>query len=327
LCETTKGAAISVLSTEDSEVSDREIAGTEAAYWPREKDMSAGTSPNTAGHRRGIARRSRTRARLARGRDTRDPAADRLTAAAEHELVLAAKSGGEPERDELVEAFVPLIGSVARIYRGRSQIDRIELMQEGVVGLLRALERFDPARGTPFWMYASWWVRQAMQQLVSELARPIVLSDRALRKLARIRHAQRELLQRDGREPGPCDIAQATGLPREQVERLIAVERNPRALEEPVGGDHDAGTTLGELLDDPRATEAFERIPRRVDVEQLPRMLAVLSDRERTVIAARFGLEGCERTLRELGEDLGVSAERVRQIEEASLGKLRLALL
>jgi RNA polymerase primary sigma factor len=290
--------------------------------------MSANTTPQTAADScdASIARRSRTRARLARARDTRDPVRDRLAATAERELVLAAKVGGEAESDELVEAFVPLIGSVARIYRGRSQIERTELMQEGVVGLLRALERFDPTMGTPFWMYASWWVRQAMQQLVSELARPIVLSDRALRKLARIRDAQRELLQRDGREPSPCDIAEATGLPREQVERLIAVERNPRALEEPVGGDHDAGTTLGELLDDPRAIEAFERVPRRVDVEQLPRMLTVLTERERKIIGARFGLDGCECTLRELGEDLGVSAERVRQIEEASLGKLRSAL-
>jgi RNA polymerase sigma factor (sigma-70 family) len=290
--------------------------------------MLASTSPNTDAHAHNasIARRRRTRARLARGRDSHDPARDRLAATAERELVLAAKFGGEDERDELVEAFVPLIGSVARIYRGRSQIDRCELMQEGVVGLLRALGRFDPAMGTPFWMYASWWVRQAMQQLVSELARPIVLSDRALRKLARIWDAQRELLQCDGREPTSSDIAGATGLPRDQVERLIAAERNPRALEEPVGGDHDAGTTLGELLDDPRATEAFERIPRSVDVEQLPRMLAVLNERERTIINARFGLEGSESTLRELGESLGVSAERVRQIEQASLGKLRSAL-
>ena len=273
-----------------------------------------------------LARRSRTRARPTRGRDVH-PGRDRLAAAAERELVLKAKLGGGAQRDDLVEAFVPLIGSVARIYRGRSQIDRAELMQEGVVGLLRALERFDPAMGTPFWMYASWWVRQAMQQLISELARPIVLSDRALRKLARIRDVQRELLQRDGREPSPREVAEATGLPREQVERLIAAERNPRALEEPVGSDRDAGTTLGDLLDDPRATEAFERVPRRVDVEQLPRMLSVLTERERMIIVARFGLDGSERTLRELGEDLGVSAERVRQIEEASLGKLRSALL
>jgi RNA polymerase primary sigma factor len=248
---------------------------------------------------------------------------DRLAAAAERELVLAASHGGAAEREELVEAFVPLVGSVARIYRSRAQVDRTELMQEGVVGLLRALERFDPEIGTPFWMYASWWVRQSMQQLVSELGRPIVMSDRALRKIARIRDAQREHLQRYGREPSLSAIAATLGLPREQVESLMAAERSPRALEEPVGGDHDAGITLGELLDDPSASEAFDRIPLQLELEQLPRVLAVLNERERTIICARFGLEGHESTLRELGEQLGVSAERVRQIEEVSLGKLR----
>jgi RNA polymerase sigma factor (sigma-70 family) len=273
------------------------------------------------------ARRSRTQARHGRSREVRDPERDRRAAAAERELVLAAKYGGDRERDELVEAFVPLVGSVARIYRGRAQIERAELMQEGVVGLMRALERFDPEMGTPFWMYASWWVRQAMQQLVSELARPIVLSDRALRKLARIKDAQRDILQSEGRQPCANDIARVTGLAPEQIERLMAAERNPRALEEPVGGDQDAGATLGELVEDPRATEAFDRIPAQLDVQQLPRIMGVLSDRERTIICARFGLGGSERTLRELGEDLGVSAERVRQIEEASLTKLREELL
>ncbi|MDX6720245.1 MAG: polymerase primary sigma factor [Solirubrobacteraceae bacterium] len=252
-----------------------------------------------------------------------DTPRDRLAAAAERELVLAAKHGGAAEREELVEAFVPLVGSVARIYRSRAQVDRTELMQEGVVGLLRALERFDPQRGTPFWMYASWWVRQAMQQLVSELGRPIVMSDRALRKIARIKDAQREHLQRYGREPSLSAIAETIGLPRAEVESLMAAERSPRALEEPVGGDHNAGITLGEVLDDPRASEAFDRIPLEIEVEQLPRVLAVLDKRERTIICARFGLEGQESTLGELGEQLGVSAERVRQIEEVSLGKLR----
>jgi RNA polymerase sigma factor (sigma-70 family) len=247
----------------------------------------------------------------------------RLGAAAERELVLAAKDGGAVEREELVEAFVPLIASVARSYRSRVQVDRSELMQEGVVGLLRALERFDPQIGTPFWMYASWWVRQAMQQLVSELGRPIVLSDRALRKIARIKDALREHLQRHGREPSPAAIAQTIGLPCAQVERLMAADRSPRSLEEPVGGDPDAGITLGELLDDPRASEAFDRIPLQLELEQLPRVLAVLDERERTIICARFGLDGPESTLRELGEQLGVSAERVRQIEAASLAKLR----
>jgi RNA polymerase sigma factor (sigma-70 family) len=248
---------------------------------------------------------------------------DRLAAAAERELVLAAKGGGVVEREELVQAFVPLIGSVARIYRSRVQVERRELMQEGVVGLLRALERFDPQMGTPFWMYASWWVRQAMQQLVSELGRPIVMSDRALRKVARIKDAQREYLQRHGREPSPAVIAAAIGLPRAQVESLMAAERSPRSLEEPVGGDHDGGVTLGELLDDPRASEAFDRVPRAIELEQLPGVLAVLDERERMIICARFGLQGRESTLGELGEQLGISAERVRQIEAASLAKLR----
>jgi RNA polymerase sigma factor (sigma-70 family) len=251
----------------------------------------------------------------------------RLSAPAERAIVLAAKRGGPAEREELVEAFLPLIGSVARIYRGRAQVDRTELMQEGVVGLLRALERFDPAMGTPFWMYASWWVRQAMQQLVSELGRPIVMSDRALRKIARIKDAQREYLQRCGREPSVSALAEATELPRTQVESLMAAERSPRALEEPVGGDQDTGITLGEMLDDPSASEAFDRIPRDLELEQLPRVLDVLNERERAIICARFGLDGPEATLRELGERLGVSAERVRQIEEVSLDKLRATLL
>lgn len=275
--------------------------------------------------RQSISARGRRRGGRLRNRANganEDPR-DGLAAAAERELVLAAKHGGAAEREALVEAFVPLVGSVARIYRSRAEVDRSELMQEGVVGLLRALERFDPQMGTPFWMYASWWVRQAMQQLVSELGRPIVMSDRALRKVARIRDAQREHLQRHGREPSLSEIAATIGLPRAQVESLMAAERSPRALEERVGDEHDAGITLGELLDDPTASEAFDRVPLEIELEQLPRVLAVLNERERTVICARFGLDRPESTLRELGEQLGVSAERVRQIEEASLGKLR----
>jgi RNA polymerase sigma factor (sigma-70 family) len=270
----------------------------------------------------------RSRGRRARGGRRRDrDERGRLAAAAERELVCLAKDGGCAEREELIEAFMPLIGSVARIYRNRAHIDRAELMQEGVVGLLRALERFDPGMGTPFWMYASWWVRQAMQHLVAELGRPIVLSDRALRKLARIKDVQHEHLQRHGREPSTPELADALGLTREQVESLMAAERDPRALGEPIGGDQEVGTTLGELLEDPRATEAFDRVPARLEIERLPQVLSVLDARERMIIRSRFALDGTECTLRELGEDLGVSAERVRQIEAASLDKLRESLL
>jgi RNA polymerase primary sigma factor len=285
--------------------------------------MAVSATAMTTSHPISACGRRRGRRLRNRANGACDIPRDRLAAAAERELVLAAKHGGAAEREELVEAFVPLVGSVARIYRSRVQVDRTELMQEGVVGLLRALERFDPQMGTPFWMYASWWVRQAMQQLVSELGRPIVMSDRALRKIARIKDAQREHLQRYGREPSLSAIAETIGLARAQVESLMAAERRPRSLEEPVGDDHDAGITLGELLDDRRASEAFDRIPREIELEQLPRALAILNERERTIICARFGLEGPESTLGELGEQLGVSAERVRQIQEVSLAKLR----
>jgi RNA polymerase sigma factor (sigma-70 family) len=247
----------------------------------------------------------------------------RLPLPLEHRLVLAAKQD-PAQRAVLVEAFAPLIASVARIYRGSEAVDRGELMQEGAVGLLRALERYDPALDTPFWAYASWWVRQAMQQLVSELTRPVVLSDRAVRQLARIKDAQREFMQEHGREPTPSDLAEETGVTRDQIERLIAAERKPRGLEEPINGDEGVVGSFGDLLADPRAEDAYDGVPSRLEIDELPELLGALSEREQMVLRGRFGLGGREeRTLRELAATLGVSAERVRQIEQAALDKMR----
>jgi RNA polymerase primary sigma factor len=242
---------------------------------------------------------------------------------AERGLVAAAKVREPDSREALIDAYVPLIASVARIYRGSPAVDRSELMQAGVMGLLRALERFDLELGTPFWAYASWWVRQAMQQLVSELDRAVVLSDRALRQLARVRDAQREHLQQHGSEPSCADLAARAGLRREHVEQLIAAERKPRGLEEPVGGDEGVGGTFGDLLADPVAEDAYERVPTRLESLRLRALLEELDAREQAIVSARFGLDGPERTLRELAVVLGVSAERVRQVEQVALDKLR----
>jgi RNA polymerase sigma factor (sigma-70 family) len=208
------------------------------------------------------------------------------------------------------------------MYKSCPAIDRSELMQEGVVGLLRALERFDPALGTPFWAYATWWVRQAMQQLVAELARPIVLSDRALRQLARLKSADREFAQRHGRAPTNTELAREVGVPSAQVESLMAAVRPCRPLDEPVGGE-DGGATLAELLSDPQSGDPYEDTWRRLSAADLPAMLAALDEREHGILRGRFGLDGTERTLAQVGESLGVSAERVRQLEQSALEKLR----
>ena len=156
----------------------------------------------------------------------------RLPVAVERRLVQAAKGGDRQAREQLVEAFLPLIAGVARVYRSSGGITRTELMQEGVVGLLRALERYDPGLEVPFWGYATWWVRQAMQQLVAELTRPLGLSDRALRQLAELRHAHGEFIARRGREPTADELAASTGFSPAHVDELLAIERIPRSMEE-----------------------------------------------------------------------------------------------
>jgi RNA polymerase primary sigma factor len=253
----------------------------------------------------------------------RDPW-QRLPAQLERRLVFAAAGGDTLAREELVQQFLPLIGSVARSYRSTAGVERTELMQEGVVGLLRALARFDASMGTPFWAYAAWWVRQAMQQLVAEVRRPVVLSDRALRQLARVKDARREHVQTEGAEPSNDQLAEHTGLAVDQVQRLIAIDRTPRGLEEPLGADDGAGT-IGDTVADPTGEDDYERVVGRISSEQVRDLPDPLSGRERAILCARYGI-GCDaKTLREIADGIGLSAERVRQIEERALAKLRKA--
>ena len=244
-----------------------------------------------------------------RGRGTDDP-----------ELVLAAKR--DPgRREELVNAFLPLIGAVARPYLRQGTIDREDLMQQGVVGLLSALERYDPSLGTPFWAYASWWVRQAMQQVVSQLSSPVVLSDRALRALSRVRAARHDYLQQHRREPTRSQLAAAAGLDEQHVARLIAARGRPRALEAPLR-DAESAALPRDLLPDPAAEDDFEAVWRRTAAERVGALLAQLGEREQFVVRCRFGVDSEERTLSDIAGDLGLTAERVRQIEQRALESL-----
>jgi RNA polymerase primary sigma factor len=251
----------------------------------------------------------------------------RLPASLERRLIHEARAGDGAARAELVEAFLPLIGSVARNYRSSPHIKRVELLQEGVVGLLRALERYDAKTNVPFWAYASWWVRQAMQQLVAELARPVVLSDRALRQLADVKDAYSSLQREGSLRPTLRELGERTGLGADQLANLLAADRPPRGLDEPIEGEEGEVGTFGELIADPLAEEEYERVVTHIASDQLRDLLSGLSERERAVLRARFGLEGEKRSLREIARELGVSAERVRQLEGRALGKLRAAAL
>ncbi len=245
----------------------------------------------------------------------------------ERALVLAAQEGEPGAREDLVDVFMPLIGSVARLYRGVTAVHRSELMQAGVVGLLTALERFERSRRTPFWPYASWWVRQAMQQVVAELTRPVVMSDRGLRELARMRAARRDFMRLHQTDPGSIPLAVATGLTRERIEALLAVELVPEALEsESARSDEDdLPHRNGHPLQDPGAEEAFDRVLDRAESDQLSHLIDGLDARERAIVRAHFGFDGRERTLREIGRRVGLSAERVRQLEHEALDELRVA--
>jgi RNA polymerase sigma factor (sigma-70 family) len=265
-------------------------------------------APVTSGYLDGLQRRSR------------------LAEAEELELIIAARAGDRAATAQLVEAFLPAIGSVAALYRHSAQVDRVELLQEGVVGFLRAVQRYDPARGVRLWGYAVWWVRQAMQHLVSELTLPVVLSDRALRQLARVRNAHAAYLQGHGQEPSPAELAQAAQLSPEQVASLAATAQPARSLQ---SDEESAERTLGpfgDLIVDPLAEGEYEHVLDKIEVDQLRSLLGSLSDRERMVLRARYGLDDDEQSLRQVAGRLGLSAERVRQIEHRALGKLRSTL-
>jgi RNA polymerase sigma factor (sigma-70 family) len=245
----------------------------------------------------------------------------------ERDLVIATEAGDATACRQLVDAFLPSIGAIARGYNTGAGVERSELMQEGVVGLLRAVRRYEPRLNTPFWAYASWWVRQAMQKLVAEMTRPVALSDRALRSLALINTARRDHVREHGREPTSAELASATGLTAAQLDSLLATELTPRGLEEPLSADDDTAATFGEMISDLRAEQEYERVLDGMETLQIRDLAAGLDERERTVLSSHYGLGQTSQTLHEIGDGLGLTAERVRQIEAVALKKLRDAVV
>jgi RNA polymerase primary sigma factor len=246
----------------------------------------------------------------------------RRSAEQELELVVAAERGDEQALRQLVETFLPAIASVARRFQRRG-MERSELLQEGVAGLLFAVKRYDARLETPFWPYASFWVRKAMQELVAEVSRPVALSDHAVRCLARVKAARRDHLRTFGAEPTTAQLAAATGFGRGQLDRLLAIERASRSFDEPAGVDETASATFGETVADPRAESDYERVLDRMEIQAVRGLADRLDERERTVLWRHYGLGQPPQTLRRIGSDLALSAERIRQIEAQALDKLR----
>jgi RNA polymerase sigma factor (sigma-70 family) len=240
----------------------------------------------------------------------------------ERRLVIAAQRGDERARERLVRAFMPRIAAVARHYRADPVVEREELLQEGVGGLLAALDRYDPDRGTPFWAFAEPYVMRSMRGLVRELTRSVSMSDRGLRRLGRLRAAERELTAELKREPTPKELAERSGLPLENVEELLRADSAPVSTNEPIS---DRGMPVGKLEDriaDPRGEEAYEQLLDEIEGEEFRALLSRLSPREREILKARY-VE--EQSRKEVAERLGLDVERVEQIERRALRKLEAA--
>jgi RNA polymerase sigma factor (sigma-70 family) len=234
---------------------------------------------------------------------------------------VAAEGGDKEACRKLIDLFIPTIRKLARRFSANSGIQKNELTQEGIVGLLFAVKRYDPRLGTPFWAYASFWVRKAMQDLLAELKRPVALSDHAVRGLAQIRAARRNHIEAYACDPTVDQLAAATGFSRAYLDSLLAVEQAPRTLDEPLGADAAGNSaTLGDTLEDPGAEDEYGHVLDEIAVRDFARGL---DERERTVLWRHYGLGWPPQTLTQIGDSLGLTAERVRQIEAGALEKLR----
>ena len=240
------------------------------------------------------------------------------------ELVRRAQAGDSAAREQLIGNLLPLISALARRYRTEG-LNQTDLIQEGIVGLLRALERYDAERGVPFAAYATWWIRQSLQDARSDFIRPFRLPPKALRQLSQLKSEHQRIYQHEQRSAGVAELAERTSIDVDQAKALAAADARVRSLDEPVEGGEGERGVLGDLLEDPLSAEAYEQVIEAVAGEQLRALLSRLTDREREVVRARFGFDGDAQKLVEIGERLGVSAERVRQIEERALAKLRRA--